>query len=301
MTRIFAEPLRRERDYDAAIDRLATLEEEDRDDDEAQAEAGLLGDLIDHYETEDGVDGADDDFELDDPLDRPAEIVATFKLVKGPTVEFLADPAGMELACVERGGEAERVLATIDGTPFEAFMRLARYDDPIPAAIARCAPKRLVSGRRIVETLEPREVSFDLAGQPAAAAAPSGSYAPDPAGAEYFETHHCGTSGGPGYGKAAGYCFPNSYTWIQKTSPWRCRATYTRMIARGSGACRLTHRRKKAVGWRTHATWTIQANDYISAWSYRAGVRQYRRVHFDALSDDARVRGWVKYHQQVAT
>lgn len=303
--------LRREIDYEAARDRLAEIEERagnhesDRDDLEEEAEA--LETLIENYETRELVVEEvedDDDFELVPSLSTPvADSVATLRLPNGNRVEFFATPYGSEVhvAEVASGGAGELMLGAEDGQAATLFARLADAGSAVPGAIARLDRIGLFEGRSTVDAL-PAEIEVDPARiviAPPTAAAQAGSCQLGNAGKDYFESHHCGSGGGPGYGKKESYCYPEASQWIQKTSGLR-RATYSRMAACGSGTCRLRHFYKTVSGYHTQLLIDVQAPYLAQYWSSKKGIRRKRRVRFETLGNSAFVRGWVVFHSQVA-
>lgn len=310
MTRMFIAPLKAVRDYEAARDRLEELEEAtERDEalaDESEDEIEALDLLIEDFESREGVsDDDDDDFEIVGALDPPEpEEIAAFSLSNGNALRFLAAPHSSEVFVGERAAEGCEDLVIGDRiSPVALYARLAGEKAAVPRALARLDETGLFEARKVVDAL-PAEVGVDLA-QMSGLFLPStmgqqGSCQSDPAGRSYFISHHCGSSGGPGYGKSESHCYPNASSWIQKTSGGRRRATWSRMAACGSSSCRMLHQYKRARGWRTQLTVHMSPPVVEGWWSYKKGIRRFRRVRFERLGSNAIVRGYVKYHSQVA-
>ena len=55
-------------------------------------------------------------------------------------------------------------------------------------------------------------------------------------------------------------------------------------------------------GWTTQVDLDFAPEQVISYWSYKDGIKRYRRVRFEESSEGsgAWVRGWIKYHSEVA-
>ncbi|AUH62997.1 hypothetical protein [Paracoccus zhejiangensis] len=311
MTNMVLGRLRRQIDYEAARDRLAEIEArgEDRavDEDDLEDEAEALETLIEDYEAREMIpaeDEDDDDFERVPGLSSPlAESIARLRLPNGNRVEFYAAPYGREvhMAEIASGGAGELLLGAEDGQAATVFARLADPASPVPAAIARLDKIGLFDGRATVDALA-GEIEVDparIVNLPPAALDQAGSCQSGNAGKAYFEANHCGSGGGPGFGKSESYCYADPYQWIQKTSGRR-RATYSRMAACGSGTCRLRHFYKTASGYHTQLMIDVPAPHVAQYWSAKGGIRRRRRVRFETLGNSAFVRGWVVFHSQVA-
>jgi hypothetical protein len=305
-------PLRRQRDYEAARERLDEIEDsmdtEDALFDGPEEEIAALESLIEDYEAREGADEdeEDDDFELAGGLGSPEpERIARFRLSNGNQIDFLAEPFGSEVHVVEMTGEGSEdlILGAEDAKPAALFARLSNAYAPVPRAIARLDRIGLLEGRATPDVIN-EEIGVDLArfgiATPAQAAGQSGSCQSGAAGTAYFQTHHCGTGGGPGYGKSESYCFPGAHSWIQKTTSSGRRATYSRMAACGSSTCWVRHFYKTVSGYHTQLLVSVTPPHVAHSWSYKKGVRRKRRVRFERLGSNAIVRGWVRFHSQVA-
>jgi len=312
MSRIFIAPLEAARDYETAIDRLEELEEieeagdqDDLDEDDID-EIEALHKLIQEFETREGIEEEDDDDVEPAHMfgDREPEQVASFMLSNGNSVRFLASPDGDEVFYGEIAADGSEQLVLHDGiAPVALYDRLADAKAAVPRALARLDDTGRLEARKVKEVVT-GEMGVDvdaLAGVFAPAAmSQQGSCQSDPAGRNYFHTHHCDTAGGPGYGKSESHCYASAYHWIQKTSHSRRRATWSRTAACGSSTCRLLHQYKKARGWHTQLTIYTTPPRVEGWWSYKKGIRRYRRIRVERLSNSAIVRAYVRYHSQVA-
>lgn len=200
-------------------------------------------------------------------------------------------------------GPEERFVLQPGQSPVEVFLRLAPRDTPVPEAIAAMDTRKLLADRRIVATLNepilvaPRRLGLAPRLQTKAG---GGSCQGGAAGATYFQTNHCGQLGGPGYGSSESYCDQNAANSIQRTTGSRRRATYTRFASCGSGTNRLRHFYGTASGFDTQVDKHFAAGQVLSSWSYVKGVKRHRRVRFEEDSASGWVRGWTKYHSEVA-
>lgn len=249
------------------------------------------------------------------PADRPArdqirelEVVelATFHLANGNEVRLLGVPEENDVLVGEivDAGPNERFVIAPGTSPAEVFRRLAPMDAPVPGMIAQADDRKVLAGRRIVKSIdEPIEVPMERLGlaistHPQAAGA--GSCQGGAAGADYFESHHCNTLGGPGYGSSESYCDKDARDWIDRISSSRRRATYTRMASCGSGMNKFRHFYGTVSGWSTQVTVYVDPQKVIDWWSAKTGVKRYRRVRFEEHDSAGWVRGWTKYHSEVA-
>jgi len=309
--RMIVRPLQNEADYEAALDRVDTLMDanaEDLDDDELN----LLDTLIEDYEdrqVEDEEDENTNDYELVSRIPNPNPLsLAKFNLSNGNEVRFLGIPVIGEVLIVEiADAGTEDFLIDPQMSPVEIFYRLAPESSAIPRMLAQIDRARGFEGRELVDTLEQNiSVSLEKLGVESATNSTSvmarsmGSCQPGPAGSQFFEDHHCNTLGGPGYGKSESYCFPVGYGWVEKTSSRRRRTTYTRMASCGTGKNRLRHFYKTISGYKTQFDLIVEPQKVVSCWSAKKGIRRYRRVRFEAHESGGWVRGWVKYHSQIA-
>lgn len=244
----------------------------------------------------------------DEPHARTV-LLAKFHLANGNTVHLwsLPDVDEIMIGEITQAGPNEQFFLKPETHPVEVFRLLAPRNSPVPRAIAQIDHDKVFEGRKLVNTLPGTiEVPVSRLGLSAASATKTvgaGSCEPgDGDGADYFEDHHCYTLGGPGYGSSEQYCFKNSSDWIQKTSEDQRRATYTRMAACGSAPSRLRHSYDTVSGWTTQVDLIFDPQQVISYWSYRDGIKRYRRARFEELSigSGAWVRGWIKYHSEVA-
>ncbi len=312
MSRIFIAPLEAARDYEAAIERMEELEEiEDADVDEdieveMEEEMEALDKLIHDFEAREGVDEDDeDDVEPANLLDdREPQEIASFMLSNGNSVRFMVAPDGGEVFVGEQAAEGSESLVIGDQiSPVALYERFADAKAAVPRALARLDDAGVFEARKITDVVS-GEMGVDLADIPGlflpSPMSQQGSCQADPAGRNYFNSHHCGSSGGPGYGKSESHCYASAYWSVVKSSHSRRRATWTRMAACGSSTCRLQHQYKKVRGWHTQLTVHIAPPRVEGWWSYKKGIRRTRRVRFERLGSSAIVRGWVKYHSQVA-
>lgn len=249
------------------------------------------------------ADVREDDDDLTD--DGEGLSLATFDLPNGNVVRFIGSPSLGEVMVGEIapcGAEQFAVSPTMH--PVELFRRLAPKHSPAPRLLHTIDTAGLLEGRTVIDAL-PGPIGASGASLDQVTAQPitvlgAGSCAPGAAGADYFEDNHCGSLGGPGYGSSDSYCYEGAYDWIQKTSSARRRATYSRMAACGTGTCRLRHYYKKSDGYHTQLTVNVEADTVSKWWSYKKGIKRYRRVRFEAVDAGAWVRGWVIFHSQVA-
>lgn len=201
----------------------------------------------------------------------------------GPNEQFFIDPE-MSLA--------------------EVFLSLTPEDTPVPRAIAQLDEHNLLAGRTIVEALEetievPMAV-FGLTQKSIPVGSGQGSCQLNEPGADYFEDHHCETLGGPGYGGSEKACEKVSSNSIDVDTGSKRRATYTRMASCGGGMNQFRHFYDTVSGWVTQLNVFVDPQKVISAWSAKKGVKRHRRVIFEDHEAAGWVRGWVKYHSEVA-
>ena len=229
--------------------------------------------------------------------------LASFNLPNGNEVRFYGVPEDGELMIGEIA-DAGREVFSIDteASPAEIFARLAPADLPVPSMIAATDKDGLLAYREQVEALpEPVDADADdLLGTQLYARSGSGSCASGSAGADYFESHHCYTLGGPGYGSSEPHCYEGSWNSLQKTSDSKRRATYTRMASCGSDMNRLRHYYSTASGYTTQVNVYVDPQKVISWWSYKTGIKRYRRVRMEEVGAGGWIRGWIKYHSEVA-
>ncbi|HSN86622.1 MAG TPA: hypothetical protein VL025_07675 [Thermoanaerobaculia bacterium] len=244
-----------------------------------------------------------------EPPEARTVLLAKFHLANGNTVQMwsLPDVDEIMIGEITKAGPNERFFLKPETHPVEVFRLLAPKNSPVPRAIAQIDHDKVLEGRKLVNTLSRTiEVPVSRLGLQAVfapKAVGAGSCEPGNGdGADYFEDHHCYTLGGPGYGTSEGYCFKDSADWIQKTSDDQRRATYTRMAACGSAMSRLRHFYDTVSGWTTQVNVYVDAQQVISWWSYKDGIKRYRRVRFEEKDEGsgAWVRGWVKYHSEAA-
>jgi hypothetical protein len=307
---ITATPLETERDYEAALERLEEMEEEEGNEEsyeeERMEEFELLQALVEEFEEREGIMEEADDYVLLRRLPDPETVeLAVFNLSNGNEVRLLGTPDNGELAVVEISDcGVEDFLLDERWAPNAIFRKFAPKDYPVPQMFMRLDSIGAFEGRKVVDAVaEPIEVELAALG---ALAFQSGgdlsSCSPGPVSAASFQAQHCNTSGGPGYGKSESYCYPNAALEIQKTSKKSRRTTYTRMAAGGTGLCRVRHYYKKIAGWQLQLTWSIQPQRVCSHWSalQKVGSLRKRRVRFEAIEPGGFVRGWVRYHRQCA-
>jgi hypothetical protein len=232
--------------------------------------------------------------------------LATFHLANGNEVQILgvSEENDVIVAEITDAGPNERFVLKPGMNPAEVFRRLAPLEAPVPRMIAQADDRKALAGRNLVDSLaEPIEVPAERLGMAVSTipqAAGAGSCQAGAAGADYFESHHCNTLGGPGYGSSESYCDKDARDWIDRSSGSRRRATYTRMASCGSGMNKMRHFYSTVSGWTTQTTVFVDPQKVISAWSYKKGVKRYRRVRFEENDTDGWVRGWMKYHSEVA-
>jgi antitoxin component HigA of HigAB toxin-antitoxin module len=309
-TTTITRPLRNEADYEAVLERIEALTDAD-DKDSSDDELELLETLVEDYEARQLEDPEDEDSEdLDDYelMSRFPEAetlsLANFKISNGNEVRFLGVPVLGEIMIGEiANAGVEDFLINGEMHPVEIFQRLAPKDGPVPRMLSQIDHVNVFERRKVVDALNQTiDVSLDQLGieSTPVAAMSAGSCQPGPAGAQFFKDHHCNTGGGPGYGKAESYCFADGYQWVQKTSSAKRRATYTRIASCGSGLNRMRHFYKTVSGYKTQVNLYIDAQKVVSWWSAKKGIRRWRRVRFEAHEAGGWVRGWVKYHSQIA-
>ncbi len=246
--------------------------------------------------------------------DRPArdqirelEVIelATFHLANGNEVRLLGVPEENDVLVGEivDAGPNERFVIPPGTGPAEIFRRLAPMDSPVPRMIAQADDRKVLAGRMIVKSIdEPIEVPMERLGLSISTtpqAAGAGSCQGGAAGADYFESHHCNTLGGPGYGSSESYCDKDARDWIDRISGARRRATYTRMASCGSGMNKIRHFYRTVSGW-SQVTAYVDPQKVIDGWSAKTGVKRYRRVRFEEHEAGGWVRGWTIYHSEVA-
>ena len=241
----------------------------------------------------------------DEPHAR-ISLLAKFHLANGNTVHMwsLPDVDEIMIGEITKAGPNEQFFLKPETHPVEVFRLLAPKNSPVPRAIAQIDHDKVLEGRKLVNALRGTiEVPMSRLGVTALPTLKSGGGSCESgAGIDYFEEHHCNTLGGPGYGSSEEYCFKNSADWIQKTSEDQRRATYTRMAACGTAPSRLRHSYDTVSGWTTQVDLDFEPQQVISYWSYRDGIKRYRRVRFEESNEGsgAWVRGWIKYHSEVA-
>ena len=242
---------------------------------------------------------------LDQLPEARTEMLARFHLADGNEVRILGVPEVDEIMIGEitDAGPNERFFIRPNTTPAEIFKLLAPEDAPVPRAIAATDEKGLLAGRPVVETLnEAIEVPMSKIGvQPSGPLkAGAGSCQLNGPGADYFRDHHCDTLGGPGYGSSESYCLKESTNYKPKQTSSRRRATWTVMASCGGGTNRLTHYYGTVSGWTNQLNVVIDPQKIASYWSYKKGVKRHRLVIFQDNQAAGWVRGWVKYHSEVA-
>lgn len=242
----------------------------------------------------------------DEPPQARTVLLAKFHLANGNTVHMwsLPDVDEIMIGEVTKAGPNEQFFLKPETHPVEVFRLLAPKSSPVPRAIARIDHDKVFEGRKLVNALRGTiEVPMSRLGLTTLPTLKSGAGSCESgAGIDYFEDHHCYTLGGPGYGSSEEYCFKNSADWIQKTSEDQRRATYTRMAACGTAPSRLRHFYDTVSGWTTQVDLDFDPQQVISYWSYKDGIQRYRRVRFEETNEGsgAWVRGWIKYHSEVA-
>lgn len=244
-----------------------------------------------------------------EPPEARTVLLAKFHLANGNEVHLWSVPDVDEIMVGEmtNAGPSEQFFLKPETHPVEVFRLLAPKDSPVPRAIARIDDEKVLAGRKLVVALDKTiEVPMSRLGllQPmiGAAGAGAGSCQGGAAGADYFEDNHCGALGGPGYGSSESTCYKNAADSIQKTTGSKRRATYTRMAACGSAMSRMRHFYHTVSGWTTQVNVYVDPQKILSWWSYKKGVKRDRRVRFEEkdAGSGAWVRGWVKYHSEVA-
>jgi hypothetical protein len=231
--------------------------------------------------------------------------LATFKIGNLSEVRILSIPEADELSVMEiipAGGE-ERFVLQPGTTPAEVFLRLAPRDAAVPEAIAKSDTRKLLADRRLVASLdEPIQIApWKLGLKPRfALKSGSGSCQDGIAGATYFAEHHCDTLGGPGYGSSEGHCDEGAEPAIERDSGSTRRTTYTRMASCGDGNNRLRHSKHLASGWTTVVDEIFTPNQVVSWWSSTTGIKHDRRARFEENNSSGWVRGWTKFHSEVA-
>jgi hypothetical protein len=305
-----AERLQNERDYEAALERLETLRDEEEDDQddhlqqlEENEEIELLDTLVEDYEERHEPFTNMNDYELMRRLPEIQKLpLASFKLSNGNEIHLIGVPTVQEVMVgeISKCGVEDFILDP-EMSPTEVFYRLAPKDSPVPRMLSQINSSKLLEGRKIVDTLNRSiEVSLDSLGvQSSSQALVLSSCMSGPAGTQYFKDHHCGTGGGPGYGKSESYCYPEAYNWVDKSSNRRRRTTYTRMASCGTGTNRLRHFYGTTSGWNTQLTFNVPPNNVTHWWSATKGRKRFRRVRFESL-DGGWVRGWMKFHNEIA-
>lgn len=241
-----------------------------------------------------------------EPPEARTVLLAKFHLANGNTVQMwsLPDVDEIMIGEITKAGPSEQFFLKPETHPVEVFRLLAPKNSPVPRAIAQIDHDNVLEGRRLVNALPKTiEVPMSRLGATALPALKSGGGSCEPGeGIDFFEENHCYTLGGPGYGASEEYCFKNSADWIQKTSEDQRRATYTRMAACGTAMSRLRHFYDTVSGWTTQVNVYVDPQNVISWWSYKDGIKRYRRVRFEEKDEGsgAWVRGWIKYHSEAA-
>lgn len=315
LQKLKAERLQNERDYEAALERLEVLteeEENDQDDQQHQLEDNesfneeieLLDTLVEDYEERNQTFTNMNDYELMTRLPEAQKLsLATFKLSNGNEIHLIGLPSLQEILVGEISDAGlEDFILDPEMRPTEIFQLLAPKDSPIPRMLYHIDNNKILEGRKIVDTVNHSiEVSLNTLGiQSSHKATGVNSCTPGPAGAQYFKDHHCHALGGPGYGKSESYCYHDAYKWIDKSSKRRRRTTYSRMASCGTGTNRLRHFYGTVSGYNTQLTFDSPANKVVRFWSAKKGRRRYRRVRFESLADGGWVRGWAVFHNQIA-
>lgn len=230
-------------------------------------------------------------------------VLAEFELPNGNEVRFYGVPEDGELIVGEISDAGYERFSIRPGTPAaKVFFELAPADTPVPRMIAE-TDEDLFRWHEKVDVLEKKVQVAGAAAGPLTKAltkAGSGSCQSGSAGADYFRTHHCYTSGGPGYGKKEEYCYDGSWNSLQKTSDSAMRATYTRMASCGDGTNWLRHFYNSLSGYQTQLTIYVAPQKVVNYWSARTGLKWKRRVRMEELNSAGWIRGWIKYHDQVA-
>lgn len=228
-------------------------------------------------------------------------VLAQLELPNGNEVRFYGVPEDGELLVGEISDAGYEQFVIEPGTsPAKVFFDLAPAGTAVPKMIAD-TDKELF---RFHETVDRLEQKVQVLGVPVPprtlTKSGSGSCASGSAGADYFRNNHCNTSGGPGYGKTEEYCYDGSWNSLQKTSAAAMRTTYTRMASCGSGTNWLRHFYNSVSGYQTQLTIYVAPQKVVNYWSARTGLKWKRRVRMEELNSAGWIRGWIKYHDQVA-
>jgi len=232
--------------------------------------------------------------------------LVTFHIGNLSEVRIVAVPEIGEVSVMEviPAGGNEKFVLQPGLTPAEVFHRLAPRNTPVPEAILASDDRQLLADRALVTAIDaPIQVRPAKLGLKPSLPTKvgGGSCQNGAAGADYFIDNHCGALGGPGYGSSESYCDSDASDWIQRTSSSTRRATYTRMASCGDGDNRLRHFYHTVIdGWVTQVNEVFAPGQVISWWSYVTGIKRDRRVRFEEEESAGWVRGWTKYHSEVA-
>jgi hypothetical protein len=254
--------------------------------------------------------GADMDTAEGAGAEADAVVLASFELSNGNTVTLTGLPGLGEILVNENapagGGEQFLIEDQPAAGPLELFARLTPAGTPVPQMIHDLASdeeratwlgKREVVAEPAAETFE---VDIAELGWTPITILSGGSCDPV-TGQQYFEDNHCGTMGPYGYGVTETDCDSGMWLTLQRTSADTMRHTYTR-IAACNGTGRIRHSRDTISGFETVLDELVPANSVASYYSYRTGLKHYRRARFeryDPYDDDAYVRGWTRFFDQV--
>src|SRR5688572_914441 len=132
--------------------------------------------------------------------------LAAFQLANGNEVRILGVPEEKDIMVGElvNVGPNEKFVIEPNTPPAEVFRRLAPKDSPVPRMIAESDDKKVLAGRKVIESLDqPIDVPMERLGlkagvAPQAPRSGAGSCQSGSAGAEYFKSNHCDQLGGPG-------------------------------------------------------------------------------------------------------
>ncbi len=231
--------------------------------------------------------------------------LATFELSSGNEVRIVSIPQWNEVHVGEVAPAGrEQFSLSPELTLPELYDRLAPADLPVPATLLPYDSDNLLAGRPVVHRLE-TTVRSDMGVAPVtddrASVFGTNSCTPGSAGKAYFEDHHCGSSGGCGYGKSDPDCFPGSYNDLNLYGS-KMRHTWSVMASCGGANTRLQHYYKKSGNWKEQVDEFFAPGQVVAWWSYKKGIKRTRRVRMReaANGSSAWVRGWALFHDQVA-
>lgn len=237
-------------------------------------------------------------------------VLASFELSNGNTVTLTGLPELDEIMVSEiaPAGRGERFLVADQPAagPLELFARLSPAGTPVPQMILDLAGDEEIAAwlgqREVAAELEAGRFHVDIADLGwAPITTASGGSCNATEGQAYFEDNHCGTMGPYGYGTTETDCDSGKWISLQRTSANQMRHTYTR-IAACNGTGRIRHSRDTASGFETFLDEPVPADSVATYYSYRKLGTYYRRAAFNVLDpfdDDAYVRGWTRYFEQV--